>query len=66
MNDSPYKTSLPKLQWKTSTCEVCGKPFDYLSQKRPKICKNGDCQYKFHYKINEKSWATYQPSFFDN
>ena len=66
MSGNTKKTSLPKLQWKTATCEVCGNPFDYLSQKRPKICKNGDCQYKYHYKINEKSWATYQPSFFDN
>ncbi len=60
------KTKLPKLQWKTSTCKVCGKPFDYLSHKRPQICKNGDCQYKYHYKINEKDWAAYQLNLFDN
>jgi len=60
------KTSLPKLNWRTTTCEVCGKPFDYLSKKRPKTCNDGNCQYKFHYQIDKKSWATYQPTLFDS
>jgi hypothetical protein len=62
-NDS--KKVMPKLDWKTTTCEVCGNSVDYLSKRRPKTCNNGECQYKFHYKINKSSWATHQPSLFD-
>lgn len=59
------KAKLPKLNWQKTSCEVCGKTFDYLTKKRPRICKNGDCQYKFHYKIDETKWASYQPGLFD-
>jgi len=59
------KTKLPQLNWKQATCEVCGKEFDYFTPKRPRVCKNGDCKYKFHYKIDEKSWVSYQPTLFD-
>ena len=56
---------LPKLNWKTATCEVCGKSFDYMTKRKPRTCNSGDCQYKFHYKIDVTSWATHQPNLFD-
>lgn len=56
---------LPQLNWKKTKCEVCGNEFDYFTSKRPRVCKNGDCKYKFHYKIDQKSWAGYQPTLFD-
>lgn len=63
MNKEKHTT--PKLDWKTTTCVVCGKPVDYISKQRPKTCRGGECEYKFHYKIDPKKWATYQPNLFD-
>lgn len=56
---------LPKLSWKSATCEVCGRSFDYLGKRRPHACKNGDCQYKYSYKIAPETWFSHQPGLFD-
>jgi hypothetical protein len=56
---------LPNFQWRETPCEVCGNVVKYLN-KRPHTCNNGDCRYKFEYKINKESWANHQPGLFDN
>lgn len=65
MPETNRKLTLPKVAWKTATCEVCGEPFDYMGKRRPHTCQTGECRYKYHYKIEPKSWATYQPTLFD-
>jgi len=65
MSDSTPSISIPKSSWRTATCEVCGGQFDYLGTRRPHTCKNGDCLYKYHYKIEPRTWASYQPTLFD-
>jgi hypothetical protein len=51
--------------WKTATCEVCGRTFDYLKKGRPKTCPDGVCRYRYHHKIDPHTWANYQPTLFD-
>ena len=69
--ETPNRTSeksklvLPDFQWKTTTCEVCGCAFDYLSKRRPHTCRSGECRYKYHFNIDRRSWASYQPTLFD-
>ncbi|HOD67447.1 MAG TPA: hypothetical protein PK186_12320 [candidate division Zixibacteria bacterium] len=58
------KISLPDLNWKTATCVVCGKPFDYHGRK-PKTCRDGNCRYRFEYKIEPDKWAGRQKTLFD-
>lgn len=65
MSEPRRKLTLPKVDWKTATCEVCGEPFDYMGKRRPHTCQTGECRYKYHYKIEPKTWATYQPTLFD-
>ncbi len=62
--DKP-KISMPTLDWKTATCIVCGKPFDYHGKKKPKICRDGGCRYKFEYNIDPDKWAGHQSGLFD-
>ena len=64
-SDTNNSASLPKLSWKTTTCEVCGASFDYISRRKPHVCKQGDCIYKYEYKIEPHTWASYQPTLFD-
>lgn len=56
---------LPRLDWKTATCEVCGRAFEYIGKKKPHICKDGECIYKFQHQIEPEKWASYQPTLFD-
>jgi len=56
---------MPKLDWKTATCEVCGRTFEYLGQRKPHTCKDGECLYKFQHRIEPEKWASYQPTLFD-
>ena len=65
MSETKKQSSFAKHNWKRTTCLVCGKTVDYLSKRPPKTCKGGDCEYKYHYKIDEKKWVTYQPNLFD-
>ena len=65
MANSLPKLTLPDLDWKTATCEVCGKPFDYLGKRRPHTCKDGNCRYVYANKINPDKWATHQPGLFE-
>ena len=65
MIDKKKTINLPKINWKSSVCEVCGETFDYMSKKRPKVCKKGECQYKYHYNIDRHSWAGHQFSLFE-
>lgn len=58
--------TIPDLAWKRGTCCVCGKSFDHLNQRQPATCKDGDCRYKYRYKIDHSSWADYQPTLFDS
>jgi len=60
------KITLPKLDWKTATCEVCGKAFQYFGRVRPHTCKDGDCRYKYKHRIDPHTWASYQPNLFDS
>lgn len=62
-DDSP-KISLPDLNWKTATCVVCGKPFDYHGRRKPKTCRNGACRYRYEYKIEPEKWAGHQNNLF--
>lgn len=65
MIDKPPRLTLPDLDWKTTTCVVCGQPFDYLGKRRPRTCKNGRCRYIHHYRIAPETWANHQLSLFD-
>jgi len=65
MPDNKRDIILDRDHWKTATCEVCGRSFDYLSPRRPRTCPDGECRYKYHYKIEPHSWASYQPTLFD-
>ena len=65
MADKMPKLTLPQLDWKSSTCEVCGKPFDYLGKRRPHVCKDGNCRYTYENKINPEKWAAHQPGLFE-
>lgn len=65
MPDIDNSPRLPKLDWKHATCDVCGQTFDYISRRRPHVCKRGECRYKFEYKIEPQKWASYQPTLFD-
>lgn len=65
METARGKISLPKLDWKKATCEVCGETFDYTGQRRPHTCKKGDCKYKYQYKIESETWARHQPTLFE-
>ncbi|MFH1686716.1 MAG: hypothetical protein ABIE70_04255 [bacterium] len=56
---------MPELAWRRGTCPVCGEGFDYLNQRQPSTCNNGDCRYRYRYKIEPSSWADYQPTLFD-
>ena len=56
---------MPKLDWKATTCEVCGRSFEYIGKKKPHICKDGECIYKYQHKIDPEKWASYQPTLFD-
>ena len=62
-NNSP---SLPDMDWKQATCEVCGDSFDYSTKRRPHTCRKGECKYKYEYKIDEQTWASHQPGLFDD
>ncbi|MBD3333625.1 hypothetical protein GF356_12315 [candidate division GN15 bacterium] len=62
---SDPKLHLPDQPWRTATCCVCGRSFDYLTSRRPATCRDGECRYKYHYRIAPKTWANYQPSLFD-
>lgn len=55
---------LPKLDWKRTTCPVCGRTFEYSSKRAPKVCRDGTCRYKFEYQIDPTSWASYEPDLF--
>ena len=59
------KLGLPKLHWRRGTCEVCGESFDYLGKRQPHTCKNGDCLYKYRFKIEPDRWFSHQPTFFE-
>jgi len=56
---------MPRQDWRQATCQVCGRSFDYLGTRRPKVCRAPECRYKHQYKIDRKLWADYQPSLFD-
>jgi hypothetical protein len=56
---------MPDFQWKQSACEVCGAPVRYLSKRPPHTCSNGECRYKYEYKIARETWAGFQPGLFD-
>jgi hypothetical protein len=66
MSTERPKLTLPKIEWKTAECEVCGKPFDYSSKKRPHVCRDGTCRYKWEHKIDPDSWARHQPTLFES
>jgi hypothetical protein len=51
--------------WKTGTCEVCGRSFDYLTARRPHTCPDGECRFKYHFRIEPETWASHQPTLFD-
>jgi len=59
------KLETPDLIWRRTTCRVCGKGFDYSSRRAPAVCRDGDCRYKYHYKIEPQTWADHQPTLFD-
>jgi len=65
MSKKPPEPKMPKLDWKTATCEVCGRTFEYLGQRKPHTCKDGECLYKFQHRIEPEKWASYQPTLFD-
>ena len=66
MTDTANPTAtLPNLNWKKASCEVCGETFDYIKKRRPHTCNKGDCQYKYQYRIDEDTWATHQPDLFE-
>ncbi len=48
------------MNWQKATCEVCGASFDHLKKRRPHTCNNGECQYKYHYQVDRREWASYQ------
>ena len=56
---------MPQQDWRKATCPVCGETFDYLGNRRPKVCRAPECKYKFQFKIDRDSWADFQPSLFD-
>ena len=56
---------MPDFQWKQSACEVCGAAVKYLSKRPPHTCSNGECRYKYEYKIARETWAGFQPGLFD-
>ena len=56
---------MPDFQWKQSACEVCGATIKYLSKRPPHTCSNGECRYKYEYKIARETWAGFQPGLFD-
>ena len=66
MKQDNHGLSLPKMNWKKATCEVCGEAFDYSSKRPPHTCKKGECKYKYEYKIDPQSWASHQPELFDD
>ena len=59
------RIKLPEFSWQTATCPVCGETFDYLSRRRPRTCNTGECRYKYHYGVDKKDWASYQPTLFE-
>ncbi|HKK21115.1 MAG TPA: hypothetical protein VJ983_06560 [candidate division Zixibacteria bacterium] len=65
MSRASESLTLPQLNWKKATCEVCGDNFDYIGKKRPHTCKKGECLYKFQYNINPQTWASHQPGLFE-
>ena len=62
-NDKP-EIKMPDLDWKVGECEVCGKPFKFLGKRKPHTCRDGECRYKFDYKISPENWASHQPDLF--
>lgn len=65
MHDSSNEIKVPDFQWKLGTCTVCGKQFRHLKKNPPRTCSNGDCRYKYQYKIDRHLWADYQPTLFE-
>lgn len=65
MTDKQPRLELPKLDWKTTTCVVCGQAFDYLGKRRPATCQHGKCKYIHHYKIAPSTWASHQLNMFE-
>ena len=65
MTEKMPKLTLPSLDWKSATCEVCGKTFDYLGKRRPHTCKDGNCRYMYEHKISPEKWASHQPGLFE-
>ena len=65
MSSEKRGLSMPDLEWKQATCEVCGETFDYMKKRRPPTCQKGECKYKYEYKIDQQSWASHQPGLFD-
>lgn len=49
------KVKLPKIDWKTAVCPVCGSSHDYIRRK-PRTCKNGECIHKYQFKIDVENW----------
>lgn len=47
---------MPKIDWNTSSCPVCGNSYDWLS-KKPKTCSQMECIYKYQHKIDVHLWA---------
>jgi|GEM_PF-5973168 len=56
---------MPRFQWRQATCQVCGQVFDYLGNRRPRVCRSPECRYKYQFKIDRDRWADYQPTLFD-
>ena len=65
MSEKRADIKMPEFAWKQSSCEVCGADVKYLSKRPPHTCSNGECRYKYEYKIGKESWASYQPGLFD-
>lgn len=66
MSDQSQDIKVPDFQWKLGTCIVCGKQFHHLKKNPPRTCSNGDCKYKYQYKIDRHTWADYQPTLFES